>query len=140
MIFTVPSAYVFTTPFWSTDAVFGSDDSHFKVFNVGFAGFKAVFIFTVVPGSAFFAEAVRDIFLIFVILFVTFILHTAFLPLPSLATAIIFAVPFFFAVTLPEADTVATDLLEVFHFTVRFLASFGRQTAFSFTVFFGFNT
>ena len=52
-----------------------------------------------------------------VFFFMTVILHTAFTFLLLLLTAVIFAVPFFFAVTFPLAVTVAIFLLEVFHVT-----------------------
>ena len=63
----------------------------------------------------------------------------AFLPEPSAAVAVILAVPFFLAVTLPAEDTVAIFLLEVFQITFLLEAFFGVTVAFNFKVFLTFN-
>ena len=53
-------------------------------------------------------------------------MQVADLPLPSLAVAVMVAVPLPFAVTLPLASTVATEVLEDFQLTDLSVASVGR--------------
>ena len=55
--------------------------------------------------------------------FVTVTVHVAVLPLAEVA--VIVAVPLVIAVTFPEVETVATDVLELFHVTLLLSASVG---------------
>jgi len=65
--------------------------------------------------------------------FTTLILQTAFLPLPSIARAVMLTLPGALAVTFPAADTVATFGLLLIHVTFLSAASAGEITGTSFT-------
>jgi hypothetical protein len=73
--------------------------------------------------------------MIFVTSRMTATLQVAFFPLPSLAVAVIVAVPYLIALTLPSDVTVATDLLLVVHFTFLLFALEGPTVAVSVAVF-----
>ena len=61
----------------------------------------------------------------------TVTLHFALTPLPSAAVAVISAVPFATAVTVPSALTVATLVLELLHVTLLLAALLGDTDAVS---------
>ena len=64
-------------------------------------------------------------------IYFTVTIHFAVFLLPSFAFTVIVTLPFFLAVTRPDADTVATFLFEAVYFTVLFPADFGPTVAFN---------
>ena len=128
MIVAVPGAIAFTTPFAETVAIFLLLDVQLNVLLVADAGATVAVRVLLLP-SVIVSVATES--LIEVTGCFTVILHLAYLPLPSLAFAVIYTVPTLTAFTTPFEETVAILLFDDDHRIPLYVAFFGAIEAFN---------
>ncbi len=132
-----PSFFAVTSPVSSTDAIAASLLLHVTSLLDAFSGNTVAVNRTVSPSFSFSFVLFKVIPLTLIFsssFFFTVISQLALTPLPFLASAVITALPGFWAVTRPVPSTVATPATELLHSISLFVASDGLTVAVSFNV------
>ena len=128
VIVAVPRAFFVTTPVEDTVAIDVLLLDHVTLLSVALLGVIVAVSRCVAPIASCTVDGVIVTFVGSIALTVT--LHVAVL-LPALVFTVIAALPGFLAVTMPEAETVATDVLLLLHVTVLLAALAGSTVAWS---------
>ena len=126
VIVAVPTATAVTLPFESTVATDVLEDFHVTALLLALLGLTVTVKVSLPPTFMLVPVLFNEIP---VTGWDTVTLQVALFPLPSLAVAVIVAVPGPTAVTLPFESTVATDVLEDFHVNVLLVALSGLTVA-----------
>ena len=127
----VPLDTAVTLPFWSTVATEVFVELHVTLLSLAVLGVM-VAVSVSLPPSFKLSDVLFNVTTVTYCFTVTE--QVAFLPLPSLAVAVIVAVPTAFAVTTPEEDTVAMDVFELLQVMLLSSAVSGKIVAVSVSV------
>ena len=125
-----PTPVAVTTPVEETVATFVLELLHLTFLFVALVGVIVAVRVFVSPTVSVEERLLRLIELTMTL--ATLTVHVALTPLPSFADTVITAVPTDNALTSPEEETVATDVLELVHVTSFDVASLGEMVAVSF--------